>query len=146
MTTADYDALLDRVFDHEVARWTAEAEEAQSFPRQLIEYLGRSGVFSQKWGDQTQPDVAKLVALAFALGRLGSAGIGVGVSLHDSAIAILRRFGKSEYLRTICEAAINGDAVLCIGADWPCHAHRGRHTRRTHTPGVRRCCGDRDRT
>jgi acyl-ACP dehydrogenase len=42
--------------------------------------------------------VAKLVALAFALGRLGSAGIGVGVSLHDSAIAILRRFGRSDYL------------------------------------------------
>jgi len=60
--------------------------------------------------------VAKLVALAFALGRLGSAGIGVGVSLHDSAIAILRRFAKNDYLRTICAKAIAGEAVLCIGA------------------------------
>jgi acyl-ACP dehydrogenase len=42
--------------------------------------------------------VAKLVALAFAVGRLGSAGIGVGVSVHDSTIAILRRFGRSDYL------------------------------------------------
>lgn len=116
MTIADYNTLLDGVFDHKVRQWTAEAEEAQRFPRQLIEHLGQSGVFSQKWGDQPQPDVAKLVALAFALGRLGSAGIGVGVSLHDSAIAILRRFGKSGYLRAICEAAISGDAVLCIGA------------------------------
>ena len=58
----------------------------------------------------------KLVALAFALGRLGSAGIGVGVSLHDSAIAILRRFGRSDYLKDICEQAIRGEAVLCIGA------------------------------
>ena len=49
-------------------------------------------MFAQKWLGGQQPDVAKLVALAFALGKLGSAGIGVGVSLHDSAIAILRRF------------------------------------------------------
>jgi acyl-ACP dehydrogenase len=59
--------------------------------------------------------VAKLIALAFALGRLGSAGIGVGVSLHDSAIAILRRFARSDYLKAICEQAIHGEAVLCIG-------------------------------
>ena len=32
------------------------------------------------------------------------------------AIAILRRFGKSDYLRDITEQAIRGDAVLCIGA------------------------------
>ena len=70
----------------------------------------------RKWGDAAQPDVAKLVALATALGGLGSAGIGVGVSLHDSAIALLRRFGRSDYLRAICEQAIRGEAVLCIGA------------------------------
>ena len=112
----DYRALLDKVFDEQVTAWTAEAEATERFPRQLIEYLSRSGVFADKWGDNQQPDVSKLIALAFALGRLGSAGIAVGVSLHDSAIAILRRFGKSDYLRTICEQAIRGEAVLCIGA------------------------------
>lgn len=116
MTTGDYRALLDHVFDDQVVAWTAEAEASERFPRKLIEHLGQSGVFSHKWGDSAHPDVEKLVALAFALGHLGSAGIGVGVSLHDSAIAILRRFGKSEYLRGICEDAIRGDAVLCIGA------------------------------
>ena len=40
----------------------------------------------------------------------------MGVSLHDSAIALLRRFGKSDHVRTICEQAIDGEAVLCIGA------------------------------
>ena len=40
----------------------------------------------------------------------------MAVSLHDSAIAILRRFGRSDYLKDICEQAIRGDAVLCIGA------------------------------
>ncbi|OHV04415.1 mycobactin biosynthesis acyl-ACP dehydrogenase MbtN [Mycobacterium talmoniae] len=117
MSTLDeYRALLDDVFDQQIVDWTAEAEATERFPRKLIEHLGSAGVFAQKWGDGQHPDVARLVALAFALGRLGSAGIGVGVSLHDSAIAILRRFGRSEYLRTICEQAIRGEAVLCIGA------------------------------
>lgn len=112
----DYEELLDRVFDEQVTAWTAKAEATERFPRKLIEHLGRSGVFSEKWGEGQHPDVAKLIALATALDRLGSARIGVGVSLHDSAIALLRRFGKSDYLRTICEQAIRGEAVLCIGA------------------------------
>lgn len=115
-TVEEYRELLERVFDSSVTAWTAEAEETERFPRQLIEHLGRSGVFTEKWGDSQQPDLGKLFELAFALGRTGSAGIGVGVSLHDSAIALLRRFGKSEYLRAICEQAVRGEAVLCIGA------------------------------
>lgn len=114
--TADYSELLERVFDERVTAWTAEAEATERFPRKLIEYLGDSGVFAHKWSNGPQPDVAKIIALAQALGRLGSAGIAVGVSLHDSAIAILRRFGKSDYLRDIAERAIRGEAVLCIGA------------------------------
>jgi alkylation response protein AidB-like acyl-CoA dehydrogenase len=113
---ADYRALLSEAFDERVTEWTAEAEVQQRFPRKLIEHLGVSGVFAAKWTDQAQPDVNKLVELALALGHLASAGIGVGVSLHDSAIALLRRFGKSDYLRDICEKAIRGEAVLCIGA------------------------------
>jgi alkylation response protein AidB-like acyl-CoA dehydrogenase len=115
-TDTDFDALLDRVFDDRVRAWTAEAEATERFPRQLIEHLGREGVFTQKWESGQHPDVAKLISLATSLGRLGSAGIGVGVSLHDSAIAILRRFGKSDHLKSICEQAIRGEAVLCIAA------------------------------
>ncbi|HXY67770.1 MAG TPA: mycobactin biosynthesis acyl-ACP dehydrogenase MbtN [Mycobacterium sp.] len=112
----NYRSLLDEVFGDKVVAWTAEAEASERFPRELIEYLGKAGVFAQKWTCGQHPDIAKLNALAFALGWLGSAGIGVGVSLHDSAIAILRRFSKSDYLKTICEQAIRGEAVLCIGA------------------------------
>ncbi|OIN79145.1 mycobactin biosynthesis acyl-ACP dehydrogenase MbtN [Mycobacterium malmoense] len=111
-----YRARLSDAFNAQVLEWTAEAEARQRFPRELIEHLGACGVFSEKWSTGPLPDVAKLIELAFALGRLASAGIGVGVSLHDSAIAILRRFGKSDYLKDICERAIRGDAVLCIGA------------------------------
>lgn len=114
----DFAELLDAAFDDRVALWTADAEASEHFPRQLIEHLGKSGVFRQKWGapTQTHADIGKLIALASALGDLMSAGIAVGVSLHDSAIAILRRFARSDYLREICEQAIDGDTVLCIGA------------------------------
>ncbi|MCV7358951.1 mycobactin biosynthesis acyl-ACP dehydrogenase MbtN [Mycolicibacterium fluoranthenivorans] len=112
----DFSALLERVFNDQVRAWTAEAEATEHFPRALIEYLGREGVFAAKWGDAQQPDVADVIALAIELGKLGSAGIAVGVSLHDSAIAILRRFARHDYLRDIAERAIRGDAVLCIGA------------------------------
>ena len=115
--TEDYRDLLDRVFGERVTAWTAEAEETEQFPRELIEYLGESGVFAAKWpAGQQQVDVAKVIELARRLGQLRSAGIGVGVGLHDSAIAVLRRFGKSDYLKDIAEKAIRGEAVLCIGA------------------------------
>ncbi|WP_321540910.1 mycobactin biosynthesis acyl-ACP dehydrogenase MbtN [Mycolicibacter heraklionensis] len=111
-----YRGLLNEVFDQQVVDWTAEAEDSGRFPRKLIEHLGRAGVFTQKWASAQPTDVAKLLELAYALGRLGSAGIGVGVSLQDSSISILHRFGRSEYLKDICQRAIRGEAVLCIGA------------------------------
>ncbi len=115
---SQYSDLLAAAFGEQVAIWTADAEATERFPRHLIEHLGKSGVFRHKWGEpsQTQVDLAKLIALASALGDQMSAGIAVGVSLHDSAIAILRRFARSDYLRDICERAIDGEAVLCIGA------------------------------
>ncbi|CAJ1584434.1 mycobactin biosynthesis acyl-ACP dehydrogenase MbtN [[Mycobacterium] wendilense] len=122
MTTAvetsvdEYRDLLEGVFDDRVVAWTAEAEQTERFPRKLIEYLGSAGVFTAKWGQAQQPHVGKLLELAYQLGDLGSAGIAVGVSLHDSAIATLRRFAKSDYLKDICEQAIRGEAVLCLGA------------------------------
>jgi len=69
LSIEEYRALLDKVFDEQVVGWTAEAEASERFPRKLIEHLGQSGVFAHKWGDRQHPDVAKLVALAFALGR-----------------------------------------------------------------------------
>ena len=111
-----YRDLLAEVFGPQVSSWTAQAETSGRFPRALIEHLGRAGVFEQKWAGAGLTDVAKHLELGYALGRQGSAGIGVGVSLHDSSIAILRRFGRSDYLTELCQRAIAGEAVLCIGA------------------------------
>ncbi|SNT49198.1 mycobactin biosynthesis acyl-ACP dehydrogenase MbtN [Rhodococcoides kyotonense] len=116
MNDDDYRELLAKVFDDEVRGWTAEAEVSERFPRKLLERLGEQGVFEAKWAQGATPDVPKLFELAYRLGELGSAGISVGVSLHDSAIAILRRFGKSDHLKSVADQAIRGEAVLCLAA------------------------------
>lgn len=119
MTIESYRELLDATFDESVRQWTDDAERTEHFPRPLLEYLGRRGVFAHKWargGPTGGVDLPKLVELAYRLGTLRSAGISVGVSLHDSAISILRRFGRTEYLREVTERAIHGEAVLCLAA------------------------------
>ncbi|GED96387.1 acyl-CoA dehydrogenase family protein [Gordonia crocea] len=111
-----YRELLDQVFDDEVAALVQEAERTELFPRALLEKLGAAGVFRAKWAGATKPDVAKLFELGYRLGATASTGVGVGVSLHDSGIATLRRFGKSDYLKAVAERAIDGTEILCIGA------------------------------
>ncbi|MDT3439449.1 MULTISPECIES: acyl-CoA dehydrogenase family protein [unclassified Pseudofrankia] len=111
-----YRDLLKSVFDDQVREWVAEAEATRRFPRLLLRRMGAAGVFAEKWGDRTTPDLAKLNELSYTLGRLGSAGVSVGVSLHDSAISIMRRFGRSAMLKSVAEQAIRGEAVLCLAA------------------------------
>ena len=108
--------MLDEVFDDRVTAMVNEAERTEIFPRALLDKLGAAGVFRAKWAGATRPDVAKLFELGYRLGRTASTGIGVGVSLHDSGIATLRRFGKTDYLTALAERAIDATEVLCIGA------------------------------
>ena len=112
----EYRQLLDEVFDDRVTAMVNEAERTEIFPRALLDKLGAAGVFRAKWAGATRPDVAKLFELGYRLGRTASTGIGVGVSLHDSGIATLRRFGKTDYLTALAERAIDATEVLCIGA------------------------------
>jgi alkylation response protein AidB-like acyl-CoA dehydrogenase len=115
-TIDEFELLVQKVFNDEVRALVASAERTGKFPRDLIGHLGRTGVFREKWQDGALPDLKRLSILSRALGDLLSVGIGVGVSLHDSAIAVLRRFGNSDRLRDICAQAIEGTSVLCIGA------------------------------
>ncbi|MCZ0911296.1 acyl-CoA dehydrogenase family protein [Gordonia amicalis] len=111
-----FEELLDDAFDEKVTAWTAQAERDHRFPRPLLEHLGEAGVFTRKWEDRRLTDLHDHFALGRRLGSLGSAAIGVGVSLHDSAIAILRRFGRNDFLKDLAHRAMTTDAVLCIGA------------------------------
>lgn len=116
MTAESFEELLARAFDDRVVAWTEQAEREEKFPRALLEHLGEMGVFARKWEGRKVADLGDHFALAHRLGVLQSAGIGVGVSLHDSAIAILRRFGRNDFLRDLAERAVATEAVLCIGA------------------------------
>lgn len=93
-----------------------EAEEAGTFPRAIVEILGREGVFAAKWQERPLPALVHTMILSERFGRLGCGGIASGVTLHDSAIAMLRRFGRSAQLRDVADRAMAGDAVLCISA------------------------------
>lgn len=111
-----YEELLDTAFDDRVVAWTEQAEREAKFPRELLEHLGAVGVFARKWEDRKLTDLGMHLALAQRLGSLQSAGIAVGVSLHDSAIAMLRRFARNDFQRTLAEQAISVEQVLCIAA------------------------------
>lgn len=111
-----YDELLDRAFDERVVAWTEQAEREAKFPRELLEHLGAAGVFARKWEDRKLTDLGMHFALAQRLGSLQSAGIAVGVSLHDSAVAMLRRFARNDFQRTLADRAISAEQVLCIAA------------------------------
>ncbi|MGW4533970.1 acyl-CoA dehydrogenase family protein [Nocardia sp. NPDC004340] len=111
-----FETLLDAYLTDEVLEIAMAAEESGLFPRDLIERMGAAGILRSKWSAGMNPDLAKLNALAMALGRLGSGGVGPGLSIHDSAIAILRRFGGNPYLTELTERAIDGEIVLCLAA------------------------------
>ncbi|MEV0709581.1 acyl-CoA dehydrogenase family protein [Nocardia aurea] len=116
VSTETFDELLARAFDERVVAWTEQAERDKKFPRVLLEHLGAEGVFAHKWEDRKVADLGRHFAFAYRLGALNSAGIGVGVSLHDSAIAILRRFARNDFQRELAARAIATEVVLCIGA------------------------------
>lgn len=114
---AAFKARLDRILALESTRRIIEdAEVTGAFPRSIIELLGREGIFAAKWQDPPVPALEHTLALAERFGRLGAGGVASGVTLHDSAIAMLRRFGRSARLREIADQAIAGKAVLCISA------------------------------
>ncbi|WSY64491.1 acyl-CoA dehydrogenase family protein [Nocardia sp. NBC_00881] len=112
----NFRAEVEAVLDDRFRETAAEAERQRVFPREVLARLGAAGIFTDKWAGGYRFQLAKLVGLHTALGAACSGGVGVGVSLHDSALAILHRFASSDHLRSLCADAMAGTAVLCIGA------------------------------
>lgn len=114
---AAFKARLDGILALDSTRRIIDAAEAGgTFPRGIIELLGKEGIFAAKWQEHPLPALEHTLALSERFGRLGCGGIASGVTLHDSAIAMLRRFGRSARLREAADQAIAGEAVLCISA------------------------------
>lgn len=115
-STEDFCAAVEALLDDRFRETSAEAERQGVFPREVLARLGAAGIFADKWAGGSRFQLAKLVGLHTALGAACSGGVGVGVSLHDSALAVLYRFAGSDHLRSLRAAATAGTAVLCIGA------------------------------
>lgn len=90
------------------------------FPRAVLETLGKLGVLRQRWLGAHHGDVPFGMALAEEFARQAPGGIAVGVSLHtESVLAMLHRFGSSEYLTGLRERALDGTAIGCVAASEP---------------------------
>ncbi len=96
----DYRKLLDEVFDQRIVDLAAEAEAAERFPRELVERLGKAGVFAHKWRNGQQPDMAKLVAQVDVQAPYRKVGAGpldtaaVHIDTHVPADALIARPGN----------------------------------------------------
>lgn len=114
MEPTEYAGLLEAAFDRRARALIEEAETIGRFPRALITHLATAGIYREKWAADTTPDLAKLNLLANKLGRLGSTGIAAGISIQDSCLAVLRRFGTNQHLNELGEQAIRGENILCF--------------------------------
>lgn len=109
-----FTGVLDAALDEDVRKLADQAEATGRFPKELIRMIAERGVYAAKWGTDTRPDVAKVVTLASRLGTMGSLPVAAGAGVQDSCIAVLRRFGGTDYLHDLTDKGIRGETVFCI--------------------------------
>lgn len=91
------------------------AERDRRFPRTAITRLASTAAFRQRWDGSQFGDVASGIVIAEELGRGGTGGLGIGVSVHlEAVLSMLVRYGQSDELRALREAALAGRAVGCV--------------------------------
>jgi alkylation response protein AidB-like acyl-CoA dehydrogenase len=126
--------LLREVFEPK-----AEAAEAEGlFPREVLAELGRAGLFHERWASGPYGDPGLGVVIAEESGRLGHAGLSVGLSLQcETVTSILGRFGTTPLLREYLAGALDGRLVGCLGASEPAGGSdlNGVRTVATKVPG-----------
>ena len=104
-------ALIER----HVAPHVDAAEQERRFPRTVVEGLGSEGLLRERWSGGDHGDAGKAVLLCEELGRAGTGGVGIGISVHlEAVLSVLRRFGDSDALRDMCEQALDGRQLGCI--------------------------------
>lgn len=101
----------------DVVPLVAEAEAQRRFPREAVHALGRASVFRERWAGGGHGAILRSVTLAEELGRAGTGGVGVGISLHlEAVLATLVRHAGTPLLERYRDAALDGELVGCVGA------------------------------
>jgi hypothetical protein len=97
-----------------------QAEADGVFPRDLLADLGGGGLFRERWEPGPYGDPGLGVLIAEESGRLGQAGLSVGLSLHcETVLSILLRYGDTPLLQEYLAGALDGRLVGCLGASEP---------------------------
>ncbi|MFI6998220.1 acyl-CoA dehydrogenase family protein [Nocardia sp. NPDC050175] len=123
--TADHDALRASVrglLAREVTPYVEEWEQT-TFPDTVFRCLGDAGLLGLgkpvEYGGQGIDTVSGLV-LAEELGRVNSAGVAMGISVHtDMAMPPILAFGSEQQKSEWLVPAIRGETILCLGISEP---------------------------
>ena len=115
-----YRHAVRQALDETVAPHLDAAEAAGLFPRRAIEALAATGLVRRRWNSEPYGDPGLGVLIAQESGRLGVAGVSVGLSLHlETVSSILVRFGGTPLLREYRDGVLDGRLVGCLGASEP---------------------------
>jgi len=90
------------------------AERERRFPRAAVERLGGAGLLRERWA---APDARLGAIFAEELGRAGTGGIGLGLTVHlEAALSIVLRHGATPLLRRVGDEALAGSSLLAVAA------------------------------
>jgi alkylation response protein AidB-like acyl-CoA dehydrogenase len=123
--TDEHDALREsiRSFVSKEITPHVEAWERETFPDAIVERMGTLGFLGlsvpEAWGGQGG-DYFTNIVLAEEMGRGGSGGLLMGLSVHtDMVIPPLLEFGSDEQKRRWLPDAVAGRTILCLGITEP---------------------------
>jgi alkylation response protein AidB-like acyl-CoA dehydrogenase len=117
---ADAASEIRAVLAEVVLPLAPQAERDGVFPRAAMAGLAAAGVTGRRWPVGGDGDLGWGAVLAVESGRLGFAGLSVGISLQVETVAsMLHRYGHTDLLRGYFDGVRDGTAVGCFGASEP---------------------------
>src|SRR6058998_1091923 len=123
--TEEHEALRESIHSFVVRELAPHAEEWEetTFPDSVFSRLGELGFLGlsmpEEYGGQGGDYFANLV-LAEEMGRSGSGGLLMGLSVHtDMVIPPILQFGSDEQKQRWIPAGVSGEEIFCLGITEP---------------------------
>jgi alkylation response protein AidB-like acyl-CoA dehydrogenase len=109
--SVDLLALVRDLCEHELTPYAAQAEESETFPRDVFRTLGKAGLlglpYPEQYGGAEQPYEVYLQMLEEIAAAWMS--VGVGVSVHTMTTYALATFGTAEQRERLLPDMIGGE-------------------------------------